>query len=301
MLGPEVTEGPDGDSLGGRNTGLIEKLLTFDAVVVAGRRRATASRGPSTTCSRTTSAGSPSAHTCSRTARRPSSCPASWTTPTRPTPPSSATPQPACTWSSRRTRSTMADLRDLLLTPEQAAEMDAPGTKDAAVLVPLYDDPLATILTERRSDLRRHAGEIVSGRAPGSSRGGPPFDRAPRGGGGDRPGPRCRRAGRGAAARRHLRHRLPHLPVRRNRRAGTDVAASGERGRPGPRVHPPGPARGPRDAATAPARECRSRHPPTPSTGTSSGERPRGSCSRSSGSWPRSCSGRPGAGGGQGA
>jgi 8-oxo-dGTP pyrophosphatase MutT (NUDIX family) len=52
------------------------------------------------------------------------------------------------------------ELRDLLLTPEQAAEMDAPGTKDAAVLVPLYGEPLTTVLTERRSDLRRHAGEI---------------------------------------------------------------------------------------------------------------------------------------------
>jgi 8-oxo-dGTP pyrophosphatase MutT (NUDIX family) len=52
------------------------------------------------------------------------------------------------------------ELRDLLLTPEQAAEMDAPGSKDAAVLVPLYREPLTTILTERRPDLRRHAGEI---------------------------------------------------------------------------------------------------------------------------------------------
>jgi nicotinamidase-related amidase len=39
MLGPEVTEGPDGDRLGGRNTGLIERLLTFDAVVVAGQAK----------------------------------------------------------------------------------------------------------------------------------------------------------------------------------------------------------------------------------------------------------------------
>ena len=39
MLGPEVTDGPDGDSLGGRNTELIEKLLTFDAVVVAGQAK----------------------------------------------------------------------------------------------------------------------------------------------------------------------------------------------------------------------------------------------------------------------
>ena len=39
MLGPEVTEGPDGDRLGGKTTELIEKLLTFDAVVVAGQAK----------------------------------------------------------------------------------------------------------------------------------------------------------------------------------------------------------------------------------------------------------------------
>jgi nicotinamidase-related amidase len=39
MLGPEVTEGPDGDHLGGQNTGLIEQLLGFDAVVVAGQAK----------------------------------------------------------------------------------------------------------------------------------------------------------------------------------------------------------------------------------------------------------------------
>lgn len=39
MLGPEVTEGPDGDHLGGKNTALIERLLTFDAVVVAGQAK----------------------------------------------------------------------------------------------------------------------------------------------------------------------------------------------------------------------------------------------------------------------
>jgi nicotinamidase-related amidase len=39
MLGPEVTEGPDGDRLGGKNTELIERLLTFDAVVVAGQAK----------------------------------------------------------------------------------------------------------------------------------------------------------------------------------------------------------------------------------------------------------------------
>jgi 8-oxo-dGTP pyrophosphatase MutT (NUDIX family) len=40
--------------------------------------------------------------------------------------------------------------------------MDAPGTKDAAVLIPLYPagDDLVAVFTERRHDLRRHAGEI---------------------------------------------------------------------------------------------------------------------------------------------
>ena len=58
---------------------------------------------------------------------------------------------------------TPEQLRELLLTPEQAAELDAAGgSTDAAVLVPLYlaGDDLVAVLTERRHDLRRHAGEI---------------------------------------------------------------------------------------------------------------------------------------------
>src|SRR5438067_3185946 len=39
MLGPEVTAGPDGDRLGKKNEALIRKLLTFDAVVVAGQAK----------------------------------------------------------------------------------------------------------------------------------------------------------------------------------------------------------------------------------------------------------------------
>jgi nicotinamidase-related amidase len=39
MLGPEVTEGPDGDRLAGKNTQLIEKLLTFDVIVVGGQAK----------------------------------------------------------------------------------------------------------------------------------------------------------------------------------------------------------------------------------------------------------------------
>ncbi len=51
-------------------------------------------------------------------------------------------------------------VREYLLTPEEAAAMDAPGHKDAAVLVPLYREPLTAVFTERRADLSRHAGEI---------------------------------------------------------------------------------------------------------------------------------------------
>jgi len=55
-----------------------------------------------------------------------------------------------------------AELRPLLLSAEQAAAMDAPGSKEAAVLVALFcraGEPHA-VFTERRGDLRRHAGEI---------------------------------------------------------------------------------------------------------------------------------------------
>jgi 8-oxo-dGTP pyrophosphatase MutT (NUDIX family) len=55
-----------------------------------------------------------------------------------------------------------AELRDLLLTPEEAAKLDAPGSTDAAVLIPLYPDggDLVAVFTERRDDLKKHAGEI---------------------------------------------------------------------------------------------------------------------------------------------
>jgi nicotinamidase-related amidase len=39
MLGPEVTEGPDGDVIDQKDTELIETLLSFDAVVVAGQAK----------------------------------------------------------------------------------------------------------------------------------------------------------------------------------------------------------------------------------------------------------------------
>ena len=53
-------------------------------------------------------------------------------------------------------------LRQRLITAEEAAELDAPGRKDAAVLVPLLADApvLSAVFTERRADLKRHAGEI---------------------------------------------------------------------------------------------------------------------------------------------
>jgi nicotinamidase-related amidase len=39
VLGPEVTRGPDGEPLGERNSALLEKLFTFDAVVIAGQAK----------------------------------------------------------------------------------------------------------------------------------------------------------------------------------------------------------------------------------------------------------------------
>jgi 8-oxo-dGTP pyrophosphatase MutT (NUDIX family) len=53
-------------------------------------------------------------------------------------------------------------LRPLLLSPEDAAALDVHGRIDAAVLVPIYEleGELHSVFTRRRTDLRRHAGEI---------------------------------------------------------------------------------------------------------------------------------------------
>jgi 8-oxo-dGTP pyrophosphatase MutT (NUDIX family) len=50
----------------------------------------------------------------------------------------------------------------LLLDPAEAEALDAHGGTDAAVLVPMHGwpDHPGLVFTERRSDLRRHAGEI---------------------------------------------------------------------------------------------------------------------------------------------
>jgi 8-oxo-dGTP pyrophosphatase MutT (NUDIX family) len=58
--------------------------------------------------------------------------------------------------------SSVEALRAALLRPEEAEAMDAHGRMEAAVLVPMFghpDDP-GLVFTERRADLRRHAGEI---------------------------------------------------------------------------------------------------------------------------------------------
>ncbi len=55
-----------------------------------------------------------------------------------------------------------SDLRGLLLDPAEAEQLDAHGRTEAAVLVPMHgwpDNP-GLVFTERRSDLKRHAGEI---------------------------------------------------------------------------------------------------------------------------------------------
>jgi 8-oxo-dGTP pyrophosphatase MutT (NUDIX family) len=56
-----------------------------------------------------------------------------------------------------------AALAEVLLTPEDAAVLEVHGATHAAVLVPLFlgaDGALHVVLTRRRDDLRRHAGEI---------------------------------------------------------------------------------------------------------------------------------------------
>jgi 8-oxo-dGTP pyrophosphatase MutT (NUDIX family) len=48
------------------------------------------------------------------------------------------------------------------MDPAEAAAMRAPGGTDAAVLLPIFGHPAqpGLVFTERRSDLRRHGGEI---------------------------------------------------------------------------------------------------------------------------------------------
>ena len=60
------------------------------------------------------------------------------------------------------TRTVRDELGRVLLTTEEAAALDVRGRTNAAVLVALYVDQgqLRAVLTERRHDLRRHAGEI---------------------------------------------------------------------------------------------------------------------------------------------
>jgi 8-oxo-dGTP pyrophosphatase MutT (NUDIX family) len=55
-----------------------------------------------------------------------------------------------------------AALRRALLAPEEAETMDAHGQTEAAVLIPMFGYPQrpGLVFTERRHDLRRHAGEI---------------------------------------------------------------------------------------------------------------------------------------------
>jgi 8-oxo-dGTP pyrophosphatase MutT (NUDIX family) len=55
-----------------------------------------------------------------------------------------------------------SDLGSLLLAPAEAEQLDAHGRTEAAVLVPMHGWPEnpGLVFTERRSDLKRHAGEI---------------------------------------------------------------------------------------------------------------------------------------------
>jgi 8-oxo-dGTP pyrophosphatase MutT (NUDIX family) len=54
------------------------------------------------------------------------------------------------------------DLGDILLSPDEAGVLQAPGGTDAAVLLALFDWPHepGLVFTKRRDDMRRHPGEI---------------------------------------------------------------------------------------------------------------------------------------------
>jgi 8-oxo-dGTP pyrophosphatase MutT (NUDIX family) len=56
----------------------------------------------------------------------------------------------------------VASLSELLLEPDEAIKLKAVGGVEAAVLIPIYtgDAGLVAVFTERRADLRRHAGEV---------------------------------------------------------------------------------------------------------------------------------------------
>jgi len=60
-----------------------------------------------------------------------------------------------------RSRSS-SELQGVLLDPAEALELEAHGRTEAAVLVPMHGWPEhpGLVFTERRSDLKRHAGEI---------------------------------------------------------------------------------------------------------------------------------------------
>lgn len=54
------------------------------------------------------------------------------------------------------------DLTELLLTAEDAIDLEAHGNREAAVLVPVtgWPDAPKLVFTERHADLKKHAGEI---------------------------------------------------------------------------------------------------------------------------------------------
>ena len=191
---------------------------------------------------------------------------ASSSTPPLPASPSSS-PAPAASWSPpspprpccARDDREMNDLTQRLLTAEEAAAMEARGGTEAAVLLPLYGWPEepGLIFTERRADMRRHAGEISF---PGGRRDEIDADLATtalrEAAGGDRPRAGAGRAGRGAASGLDLRHRLLRPPLRRPRRppGRAGPGAQPDRGRDRPHLLARAAARELRDAPPGPPR-----------------------------------------------
>ena len=148
--------------------------------------------------------------------------------------------------------------------------MDVHGGKDAAVLVPLFDDPAAlhAVFTRRRDDLRRHAGEISF---PGGRRddGEELLDTALREAHeeiGLPPAATSTVVG-ALAADAHVRDQLRDLSVRRPDRARLAWVLAADRGRRGARAVARRAAGRLRRAAAGAAAACRSARPPTRSGG----------------------------------
>ena len=119
-------------------------------------------------------------------------------------------------------------------TPSSSTPTAAPRRRCSSRCTAGPSNP-GLVFTERRSDLKRHAGrDLLPRRAPRRGRGAARH-RPARGRGGDRSLARASRGRRRTAPDRHVRHQLQGPPLRRADRGGNALRAQPDRGgeRPG--------------------------------------------------------------------